>query len=761
MSDIATETLNGASTASSACRQPEWHVPQPQKGRDDLKVFNSMTRSVVPFIPAEGNLIRWYSCGPTVYDSAHIGHARNYMTFDIIRRILKDYFNYDISYVMNITDIDDKIILRARQGHLVREFGKKYPVDCGEMRGELEIVWAAFVKSKLGFEGSVAEWEDFSAKLAVELDSNRGNFTEADAKKLTAFEAAKFCRTQLNSAGLVIVPGSLTTGPFADILAPWLDAQYGSTITDQKIYRDLAAFWEADFLEDMASLNVLPADYMTRVSEYVPEIITYVEKIMENGFAYASEGSVYFDVGAFDRDPQHQYAKLCPWSAGNSKFFEEGEGSLGVKLGGKRDGRDFALWKCSKPGEPFWPSPWGNGRPGWHIECSAMASAVLPEQLDIHSGGIDLAFPHHDNEIAQAEAHFHSRQWVNYFLHAGHVHIEGLKMSKSLKNFISIKEALKKFSARQLRFLFLQHTWSSTLIYKESSMQAAVAIDSTFTNFFANVLATIRDQSGVREDKFTALGYLANDHGVEEKALLVALDKTRHIVHEALCDSFDTPRALSALLELISTTNIYMKRNEACVSVQSLKHIHSYVEKMYKTFGLSSQESGKTEASSGVSVDIMAILKEVAVFRDSVRSGALAASTETSRADILRSCDELRKNLSGQGVVFEDRSGSSLVKLVDPAEIARELKAAAEREAEAQARRLETLRLQEEKAAAKAKKASIPPSELFRDNAAYSQFDEQGIPTHDSTGLELSKNARKKCVKEYEAQEVLYNKSKQ
>src|SRR5262249_31607878 len=154
---------------------------------------------------------------------------------------------------------------------------------------------------------------------------------------------------------------------FQDILAPHLDELHGASVNDPRVSRDLAAYWEADFLEDMKRLGVLPANVMTRVSEYIPEIVAYVQGIVANGFGYVTEeGSVYFDVCAFKATGIHEYAKLRPWNAGNAKFFEEeGEGLLGVKLSGKRDPRDFALWKTSKAGEPFWESPWGKGRPGW------------------------------------------------------------------------------------------------------------------------------------------------------------------------------------------------------------------------------------------------------------------------------------------------------------------------------------------------------------------------------------------------------------
>lgn len=220
----------------------------------------------------------------------------------------------------------------------------------------------------------------------------------------------------------------------------------------------------------MARLRVLEPDIVTRVTEYVPENVAFVEKIIANGYAYEAEGSVYFNTPVFAQSENHDYAKLEPWSTGNRDLLEGGEGkyfrtcsltlltsksgSLSNQLG-RRSAADFALWKASKPGEPSWPSPWGPGRPGWHIECSVMASAIFGENMDIHSGGVDLAFPHHDNEMAQSEvceasmrsicfsqycfqAYHECKSWVNYFLHTGHLHIEGLKMSKSLKNFITI-----------------------------------------------------------------------------------------------------------------------------------------------------------------------------------------------------------------------------------------------------------------------------------------------------------------------------------
>lgn len=246
----------------------------------------------------------------------------------------------------------------------------------------------------------------------------------------------------------------------------------------------------------MKALNIELPDVITRVSEFVPEIVTFIQKIIANGYAYEADGSVYFDVKKFNTTDGHSYAKLEPTSVNNEELLKEGEGVLtNVSEVGKKADCDFALWKKSKEGEPFWDSPWGLGRPGWHIECSTMAAEFFKEPvIDIHSGGVDLRFPHHDNEVAQSEAYYDSNEWIKYFLHTGHLHIEGKKMSKSLKNFITIKHILTEYSYRQVRFLFLLHNWESLMNYSTNkSMPEAVAKERRFDEFFKNVKALVRD----------------------------------------------------------------------------------------------------------------------------------------------------------------------------------------------------------------------------------------------------------------------------
>lgn len=412
-----------------------------------------------------------------------------------------------------------QIIVRARQQHLYSQYRDEQTGLSPQLVSEVQDAWQAyFDKFTKGLTTPVAvdgvastsssaeafTWDSLNSRIqsdAAWLSTNK----ESNEKFVLHMETLAATRAALATARADLDSGRMgqqnawtLLDASRDIVSAWLDKKSGSTVTDPAIFRALAAYWEKSFFEDMEKLHVDPPTTLTRVSEYVPEVAAFVQTIVEKGFAYATQdGSVYFDVARFDGANSqqsdtlqnghtdswcHTYAKLQPWNKSNRALLDDGEGSLTTTaeaLKEKKSPSDFALWKASKPGEPAWDSPWGPGRPGWHIECSVMASEILGDKMDIHSGGIDLAYPHHDNEMAQSEAFHDCRQWVNYFLHTGHLHIEGLKMSKSLKNFITIDEALQKSSARQLRLAFLLQPWNARMDYKESGMAEVKSIEGT------------------------------------------------------------------------------------------------------------------------------------------------------------------------------------------------------------------------------------------------------------------------------------------
>ncbi|KAF8684181.1 tRNA synthetases class I (C) [Rhizoctonia solani] len=758
---------------------PEWLQPQ-RSDEPVLKVYNSLTKSKTEFIPRKGRNVTWYNCGPTVYDSSHMGHARNYLTQDIIRRILTDYFGYDVHFVMNITDIDDKIIIRARQQHHLDGLSTSTPTITQELIDTVQNAWLAYLHKQLvkGLEDKslIISGQEESSWAKIETLALDPTWVQAgnmrDEKFFMHLKALRDAHVAITSAqNNVGSPSEALITASAPVLSPYLDALHlaspNAAPIPSHLTRALSTYWERAFMRDMDLLGVRRPDTLTRVTEYVPEIVAFVEKIVSRGWAYEAGGSVYFDVRAYDgvngqgKDWKHMYAKLQPHSKNNTALLEEGEGALSNPES-KRSPADFALWKRSKPGEPEWPSPWGPGRPGWHIECSVMASAILGDGMDIHSGGIDLAFPHHDNELAQSEAYHDCQQWVNYFLHTGHLHIEGQKMSKSLKNFITVEDALKMYSSRQLRLAFLAQPWNAKMDFKESLILEVRSQETVFNNFFALARALVSDEEAAAEKPSTEEP--RHNYGEAETELSAFLAQTQHAYRVALCDSFNTPEAIQRVLELVSRTNIYVARGRSRVNVGVVAHIARWVTEALRVFGLSGDTTGtigwgtdgsNTEGSVDREALLMPYLRTLSAFRDSVRQLAISGA---SAKDILKLCDNLRDvDLIPLGVALDDQDdGKALVKLV-PAETlikARDEKLA--QAAEKSAKKASQAEAAKAKQTAKLERGKLPPTEMFRPpkvpEGTYGSWDDRGLPLTDATGAELPKSRSKKLAKEWEIQ---------
>ncbi|NWW42679.1 SYCM protein, partial [Pedionomus torquatus] len=433
----------------------------------------------------------------------------------------------------------------------------------------------------------------------------------------------------------------------------------------------LARIYEEDFKQDMAALKVLPPTVYMRVTDNIPQIISFIKTIIDSGQAYAtSQGNVYFDVKSWGK----RYGVL-------TTIYPDAQDEA-VETD-KRHSKDFALWKAAKPQEISWTSPWGKGRPGWHIECSTISSAVFGKQLDIHTGGIDLAFPHHENEIAQCEVYHQCEQWGNYFLHSGHLHVKGSqeKMSKSLKNYVTIKDFLKKFSSDQFRMFCLRSRYSSgketkktqipllveSVEFSDDSMEDAKHLLQAISSFIRDANAYIKGQlvcEPVRED-----------------ILWERLANTKVSVKAAFADDFDTSRAVAAIMDLIHHGNRQLKavtKDTGC-SRSSVVYgsIISYIEGFFNALGMSFGERQVAVGGDNSAV-LSNVIDELVRFRAKVRHYALALPEEAAdavpmdgaagaegpkeeqktkrqqlmreRRPLLEACDSLRGDLAAFGI---------------------------------------------------------------------------------------------------------------
>ncbi|MDE6181970.1 MAG: cysteine--tRNA ligase, partial [Eubacteriales bacterium] len=379
-----------------------------------MKVYNTLTRQKEEFIPIEKNKVKMYVCGPTVYDFIHIGNARPYVVFDTVRRYL-EYKGYDVTYVQNFTDVDDKIINRANA------------------------------------EG-----------VSMEEISNR--------------------------------------------------------------YIDEA-------LKDAKLLNVKQSTYNPRVTEEIKEIIEMIEILIENKNAYEKDGTVFFDTNSFK-----EYGKL------SGKKLDELEIGARIKLDeAKKNPTDFVLWKPKKEGEPAWKSPWGEGRPGWHIECSVMAKKYLGEEIDIHAGGEDLVFPHHENEIAQSEC-CNKKTFAKYWLHNGFINVDNEKMSKSKGNFFTIRDITEKIPYDVVRFFILSGHYRNPINFSQELMEASSNALDRIKNCVKKVNYIIENTQGQLTE--------------EEKNILNNANEFKPQFEKAMYDDFNTADAITAIFEIVKFANI-------------------------------------------------------------------------------------------------------------------------------------------------------------------------------------------------------------
>jgi cysteinyl-tRNA synthetase len=481
-----------------------------------LRIYNTLTGKKEEFVPQTPGKVSMYVCGVTVYDHCHIGHARANVVFDVVYRYLR-HIGYDVTYVRNYTDVDDKII-------------------------------------------------------------NRANREGVDFREITE----RFIR---------------------------------------------------EFDRDMNALGIEVPTYQPRATEHIGDIVRIVSALVEKGFAYQAGGDVYFNVERYD-----EYLKL------SKRNLEDMKAGARIEVDERKEHpMDFVLWKEAKPGEPSWDSPWGKGRPGWHIECSAMSMRFLGETIDIHGGGKDLVFPHHENEIAQSEAAT-GKPFVRYWLHNGFVNINSEKMSKSLGNFFTIKEVLDRYEAEVLRFFLLTAHYRSPLDFSDQNMNEAEAgLDRIYT-----ALARMDELAeGATDDALDVMPKKMNEAHAELREKVVSFPER---IREAMDDDFNTAQALGAIFDLVRCVNRVVA--EAPKPLDVVKRLLSRSRKVLEEAGMV-MGIFRTEPRAYLDRARERKLKELGITREEIEELIEERSAARQARDFAKS-DEIRDALLARNIVLLD-----------------------------------------------------------------------------------------------------------
>ena len=658
---------NSCASAGVAVRLP-WRKSVPlsptlsPRSFSTLRLLNSLTREkdAVEMVRGESGAecLKWYTCGPTVYDACHLGHARAYVSLDVVRRVVEDYFKMPVLYHVNVTDVDDKILRKARQELAANRLTK------GLKSGEFA------AQDVIDEVNAACDQYEVLLQENVEAAETEGDLRDAQyiRDSFKDVRSAIVSSSKSGDAESMVREAAVPLGNRIGASSPLL----ADVAPDHETAKAVAQKYERMFFEDMNALGVRPFDVVSRVTENVDCIVSFISGIHSRGLAYESAGSVYLDTAAFSA-LGHTYRKLEPMPCCG------GESGKGDDPGEKRHANDFVLWKAAREGEPFWESPWGPGRPGWHIECSAIASKVAGDRIDIHAGGIDLKFPHHDNELAQSEAYFGTHDWVRYFVHVGHLHIDGRKMSKSLKNFVTIREALESYSPKLLRLVFMLQPWAKPMTLSEESFAEASSHDQAFLRCLSTVESVAKGYSSTLESKYAYQGNVDwDDEEFGQRHYSDALLKTQTDVHAHLCNSVDTRRFISTLSEFARFTAAYAeqchdhvqrcqsegveinashlllleKGTRYILEMLSMTGLEYSIDDVFQ-FHLQGAAVCKSSASP-LDADDSALIDAFVAFRSSVRAHQLKGES----GEILGLCDELRdKTLPSFGVQVADGRG--------------------------------------------------------------------------------------------------------